>query len=113
MSFLYPRTITILRPAKTTGVGALPYAADVAATETTVLSTIPAAIQAQKEVGRLATKLPGDVGLRGFWTIIFQAPNGTVLPGDIVLDDQGQRYQIVTNYWTTLGYQCMAEQLVA
>ena len=113
MSFLYPQTITISRPAPQGQLGAIGYAGEVAGTETTILSGVPASIQVKKEVGSPIAGLPADVARRSFWNVLFRAPLGTLRDRDIITDDQGIRYQVTAAYWTPLGYNALCERLEA
>lgn len=111
MGFLYPRTIQITRPVQQSGVGALPYGGSTVATETSIASNVPAAIQLKKEGGKMPADLPLDIAKRSFWNIFFNLPLGTVLDRDIITDDTNLRYQVSASYWTPLGYQCLCERL--
>lgn len=113
MSFLYPRTVNITRPAPPTGVGARGYGGVSAAQETAVASGLPANIQFAKMRGKTDAGVPAD-GEKTFWKVLLPksaAANGLIQARDIVTDDLGQRYQVTAPYWNSLGYNLMAERL--
>lgn len=114
MSFIYPRRITIKRPAVQTGIGAVGYAGELQSTETVVATGLPASIQLKKEGGAPSSNLPGDVSKRPFYLVMIPASAaalGTINRQDIVTDDLGNRYQVQSNYWNSLGYALFTEQL--
>ncbi len=117
MSFIYPRTIAITRPAAGAAVGDAGYSGVSSDNETAVVSGLAASIQFKRPSGGLASRLPADVVAKSIW-IIFIPPsagvaNGVVLDRDIVTDDLGQRYQVAANYWNSLGYALGCERLEA
>lgn len=111
MSFMYPRTITITRPATTSGVGAIGYQGLDPTNETIVQSGVPANIQRTENLRKLDENLPGDVARGSAWQIFFKLPNGTVLDRDIITDDLNVRYQVTAAYWNSLGYNALCERL--
>ncbi len=114
MSFLYPRTISITRPAAQVGVGAIGYGGQAAATETSVASGLPATIQLKKEGKAPDAHLPGDISKRTLWRIMIplqSAALGLIKDRDIVTDDLGLRYQVMAPYFSSLGYDILAERL--
>ena len=111
MSFLFPRTISITRPAKQAGVGAIGYGGQTPSTETPVASGVGASIQLRKDGKPPDGGLPGDISKRTLWRIMFNLPPGTVHDRDIITDEQGLRYQVLAPYWNSLGYQVLAERL--
>lgn len=111
MSFLYPRTIKIMRPGAQSGIGAVGYGGQQPADETLVAKNIAASIQAKKEGAKPGPGLPGDISKRTLWKILFNLPNGTVRDRDIIIDDLGVRYQVMSPYWNSMGYQLLAEKL--
>lgn len=111
MSWMYPRTVTVTRPAQTTGVGLQAYQA--APQSPTTIGSYPASIQLKKEVGIPPAKLPGDAARTTYWTIFVQTTLGTIRDRDILIDDQSARYQVTAAYWNSLGYACLCERLEA
>ncbi|HCA27555.1 MAG TPA: hypothetical protein DEP05_07965 [Betaproteobacteria bacterium] len=111
MSFVYPRTIAVTRPNGPGGVGAVSYGALLPSAESAVASAVAASIQQIKAKRKLAQTLPGDAANAPQWRIFFNLPNGAVAERDVIVDDQGARYQIAAAYWTALGYQCLCERL--
>lgn len=114
MSFIYPRVVSISRPAAQTGVGAIGYGGQTKATETQVAQALPASIQAKKEGSRPDAGLPGDASKRTYWRVFIPAASlakGQILARDIVTDDLGTRYQVLAPYWNSLGHNLMCELL--
>lgn len=112
--FLYPRTISITRPGTQPGFGAQGYGGELPSTETRVATGLPASIQLAKERGKPDAGLPADAG-RTLWKVLMPlsaalAP-GSVVRGDIVTDDAGQRYQVWAPYVNSLGPNLLVERL--
>lgn len=52
-----------------------------------------------------AMLLPGSVSKHPQWRISTQPlPLGTIRDNDILVDEEGYRYQVALNGWTTTGY---------
>lgn len=108
MSFLYPRTIAVTRPTGPSGVGNVGYSGVLPSTETPVVSSAPANIQAKTTLSRTYTGAlpaapPGPIVWRVY--IPFKAvPKGTIKDRDIITDDQGIRYQVEAAYWNSMGW---------
>lgn len=116
MSFHYPRTIAITRPSVQSGVGVVGYGGVQQSNETPVASGIQAAIQEKKEGGKPDARLPADASRRTYWKVLIPLAalaNGTINDRDIVTDDLGARYQVISNYWNSLGYNLLCERLEA
>lgn len=115
MSFLYPRTIAITRPARDLAVGYQPnYSGLDPATETPVASGLPASIQLKKERGKPDPGLPSDAAAKSFWTVFIprgSAALGLIQTNDVITDDLGVRYSVTAPYWNSLGYALLAESL--
>ncbi|MDR6511466.1 hypothetical protein J2792_002338 [Novosphingobium capsulatum] len=106
-SFLYPRTVAFHRPAGQTKGGRIGYGGQTQANETVVATGIPASIQERKEGIRKPTGLPSD-GRQPEWWVFISRPklaNGTLKVGDVMIDDLGNRYQVLAPYWDSLGYR--------
>lgn len=115
MSFIYPRTIAITRPAIDTDVGYSPtYSGTEPSTETPVAQDLPASIQMKKERGKPDPGLPADAAAKTFWTVMIPlgaAALGLIQTNDIITDDLGNRYQVNGPYWNSLGYALLTELL--
>lgn len=116
---LYPRRIDLHRskpsnPASDVGLGK--YGGREASTalsnpegEAILALGMPCSIES-RGIGRStgAMTLPGNVTRNPQWRIItdpaLRLAMGTIRDDDILLDDEGYRYQVAMNYWTTLGY---------
>lgn len=116
MSFLYPRTISIRRQPVQTGGGVQPYGGTDPTTEVVIFSGKPASIQLAKERGKTDADLPADAS-RTLWRVLMPLSAGvlagSVLRGDIVTDDAGQRYQVWAPYVNSLGPNLLVERLEA
>lgn len=112
MSFVFPRIVSVSRPGVQTGVGAQTYGGNVKSAETVVASGLPASVQRKREGGRNDVKIPSD-GKPGNWRIFIKANLGLIRDRDIITDDLGERYQVIGNYWGSLGYNCSCDKLEA
>lgn len=115
MSFLYPRTIAVRRPGAQSGEGALAYGGQTQEREVDVATGIRAGIQERREGQRNGVALPAD-GTRPTWYVFIPksaAALGLIKDRDVVVDDLGERYQVVANYWDSLGYRLTVERLEA
>ena len=126
-SLLYPRTIAVHRAipsaATNTTVGLVGYsgmttepAAGDTQGETVLFSNIPARIQAAQSGRKRDSALPGDAVYAPTWAI-YVPPSalarGSVKDRDIILDDEGIRYQVGQAYWEVLGYKLVCIRLEA
>ena len=126
-SFVYPRTVDIHRSETVAGgspnIGLVGYSgmAQGAGTgtmgETVIATGIPCTIQA-KGMGRVKGQglLPADAPGPGQWAIYMPEnaiTKGTIKDRDILVDDEGVRYQISMAAWAPLGYQLIGIRLEA
>ncbi|MDA8256532.1 MAG: hypothetical protein M0Z99_12980 [Betaproteobacteria bacterium] len=115
MSFIYPRTITITRPAVQSGVGTIGYGGQMPSTETPVTSGVSASIQLKKEGRHPETDLPGDITKITLWVVLIPVSAGlsvgVIRDRDILTDDGGLRYQVTAAYWNSLGWNLLCERL--
>lgn len=112
MSFVFPRVVKISRPAEQAGVGLQGYGGNLPGEETEIACNLPASVQRKRESGRNDLKLPSD-GKPGNWHVFIKADRGLIRDRDIITDDLGERYQVIGNYWGSLGYNCSCEKLEA
>jgi hypothetical protein len=115
MSFLYPRVVALRRPGGQSGEGIVAYGGQTQAAEQVIAWGIPASIQERREGQASRVGLPGD-GTRPSWYVFIPRaalPPGSVLDRDVIVDDQGQRYQVIANYWDSLGHRLTVERLEA
>jgi hypothetical protein len=111
MSFIYPRTIKITRPATDPEPTLTPtYRSLDPGAETPIASDIPASIQASRQGGANKSGLPSSVNST-LWRIFFRGEPGLLQDRDIITDDLGNRYKVIGAYWNSLGYSPMCEQL--
>ena len=111
VSFLFPRTISVSRPNQDTAVGAQPYAGVTPANETVLATGIPAHIQSDRQGTAPQAKLAADAAGQSTWKIIFKQPLGTVQSRDVITDDLGNRYQVISVDWNPMVTTCRAQIL--
>jgi hypothetical protein len=111
MSFLYPRTIRITRPNTDATLGAQPYSGLRADNETEIASGIRAHIQSDRQGPRSEAMLPSDPISLPTWKIIFKAARGLVKRGDTIIDDLGNRYQVISADWGPMVTTCRSQLL--
>ncbi|GGH14813.1 hypothetical protein GCM10007036_14370 [Alsobacter metallidurans] len=105
MSFIYPRTISVRRPSAPSGRGAVGYQGLQASDESVIASGLAASIQESGTASRTDAGLPADAFSSTIWRIFIpQLPDGQLRNRDIIVDDQGRRFQVVAAYWNSLGY---------
>lgn len=115
MSFMYPRTIAISRQVAPASGGVQPYGGMAPTVEKVIYSGIQASIQQKSTSSRSDANLPADATSRTMWRVFVPlsagiAP-GSVLRGDIVTDEFGQRHQVVAPYINSLGPNFLVERL--
>lgn len=116
MSFLYPRTIAISRPPATLSNGTQPgYNGVSAASETPIVSGLPASIQESATSGATSAGLPSDARTSVYWRILIPKRACSVPDAiknkDSVTDDLGRRFQVIAAYYNSLGFNLRVEQL--
>lgn len=113
MSFLYPHTVSIARPEAQAGEGAMDYGGKTQAGETVIAQSIPAAFDLRREGQKNPTGIPGD-GTRPTYDCRIPRKalaRGAVKNLDIVIDEEGLRYQVVGPFWASMGYALRVELL--
>ena len=112
---MWPRTVSVVRSVANDGTGLQGESGARVGQETSVVSNLPASIQAQREGQRDPVGLPTD-GTRPVWRIYLKpgaVALGVIRDRDIAVDDLGNRYQVVADYWDSLGYRLHCERLEA
>lgn len=105
------RTISVYRPQQQSGVGALGYGGDTAATETAIMTAWPASVLQGTKGEKGGVNLPGDTR-DPWWAILLPAWSGVVLrSADIITDDLSRRYVISSAELTDLGWRLTAIQV--
>ena len=111
-AFLYPRKASVNRPAEDTGIGVRPYGGLRSVGEATIETNLQCHIQIDREGKTPSAGLPGDAAGQPTWRIIFpNMPIGTVKSRDIIVDDQGVRYQVYAAAWNPLVTSCLCLEL--
>jgi hypothetical protein len=113
MSFIYPRQIAITRPSVSVNLGASGYSGEEQQKVTTVVNSVNASIQFKRPSGMPGAGLPGDAA-KTTWRVFIPfgaVPPGTIQTRDIVTDDLGESYQVISNYWNSLGWALTVEKL--
>ena len=109
MSFLFPRVISITRPAADAGVGSQGYSGVRQSTETSRFTDVPAHIEADRQGTAPDARLPADAAGLSIWKIIFKLPLGSVQTGDIITSEIGDRYQVISPDWGPLTTTCRCQ----
>lgn len=125
-SILYPRLIEIHRLKTVAGstdtvIGLTGYSGAEQSTsspqgETVLFTGIAASIQAGTTGRKKDASLPQDVVFAPTWYIYIPAnalAEFSIRDRDIILDDEGYRYEVSQNYWNILGYKVTAIRLEA
>jgi hypothetical protein len=129
MLTLYPRLIAVHRAITVagnsdagglvgySGMTANPDAVDSGRQGETVLFTnIPASIQATAAGRKKASTLPSDSVFAPTWVIytaLSALAKGSVRDRDIIIDDEGYRYEVGQAYWNILGHKISCIRLEA
>ena len=117
-SFIYYRTVSFYREGTQLAVGQTGYMGHVRSTESLLFSGIVASVQCPSIGSRRIGDgvLPDDAPGPIRWNIFLPAnaiPNGSVISRDIVVDDEGNRYQVAAAYRTPLGWKVQTTRLEA
>jgi len=120
MGFIYPRTITIKRPST-----ALPaagastgYSALLPGDETTIYSGLEARIEIWRTGGRPNEHFVADAAIQPLWRVYIPTtclqgpPINTILLRDIIIDDNGMRYQVASAEFLAISWRIVVQQLV-
>lgn len=112
MSFLYPRKVSIYRPSNQTVAGENPYSGLANDQLTILFSSLQCAVQMRKATGTPLLGLPGGQSAKPIYVVLILGLKiGDIKDRDVVVDDEGYRYQVTANYWTPLSYQITCERL--
>ena len=110
MSFLYPRRVILSRQNRNTTPGAQPYSGVTRANETVLGGGIPAHIQADRQGTSPTAALAADAAGQSIWKIIMKKlALGAVTERDIITDDLGKRYQVISADWGPLVTSCRCQ----
>ena len=117
MSFLYPHSCIITRPAVPVelGAGLQPaYSGESPDKEVPVAGPFACAIQMKTMSGKPAGGMPGDASAKTFWLILIPALGpGVANVRDIITDELKFRYAITSSYVTPMGANFVCERLDA
>lgn len=105
-------TISIIRPAQSTGAGNLGYVGYTPSTSTTIMSNMPASVLIGGRGGNAKTKLPTDTRNPTWQVLLPNLGNVNIKVGDIIIDEVNQNYVVMDNEETELGWRLRAEQVV-
>lgn len=111
MSFLYPRVVSISRPNQDDTLGGQPYSGLRSDNESVISSDLPAHIQIDRQNPMSPTKLPSDAISLPVYKILIKVARGLVKRGDIITDDIGNRYQVISPDWGPMVTTCRAQLL--
>lgn len=110
MSFMYPRTISITRPAEADAPSLSPRYSSLSDPETVVADGIAANIQLDRQGRDNPVGLPSDVKVT-MWRVFFKGALGLLQERDVIIDDLGLRYKVIAPYWNSLGYNALCDRL--
>jgi len=113
MSFIYPRTLRISRPAVSVELGLSEYSGESSVKEECIAENIPASIQFKRPSGKPEAMLPADAA-KTTWRIFIPLGAlalGAVQTRDIITDDLSARYQVDSPYWNSLGHALTCTRL--
>jgi hypothetical protein len=125
---VYPRTIEIHRVGTNAGaadtvIGLAGYSGAEATTsptnpadEAVLFTGIPASIQAKRYGTKNAGGMPQDAVYLPSWDIFIPLSalaKGSVRDRDMVVDDEGYRYEVGQAYWNRLGYRLICIRMEA
>lgn len=116
MSFLYPRTVSVSRPASETAIGAVGYGGAALPPGATLFTGLAASIQYKRARSRPDAGLPSDPdGSIAGWDIFIRrgVKLGDIRDRDIITDDLGNRYVVVGAYWNSMGFKLSTNILEA
>lgn len=114
MGWIYNRTISIARQPISSGGGVQPYGGMNPTAEQAYLTDVRASIQLARERGKPEPDVPADREGKSLWKIFFRnVALGTVQTNDIVKDDLGVRYQVISPWWDGFQYNLLCERLEA
>lgn len=109
MSFLRPHTITVWRNENDTSLGRQGYGADLRSEEVKVLGPVAANISEARQARPVPHNIPNAAMFRGIYLIVFEGADGLVKTKDIVIDQNGNRYQAMSVSWGKLGCSVLGE----
>jgi len=104
--------ISVLRPMQQTAKGAVGYNADTVATEVSRLTAFPASVLAAGTGDRNGT-LPGDTKFPQFTILVPNVSGVEIRTSDIINDDIGRRFVVISAELTDLGWRLIVMQAVA
>lgn len=112
MSFLYPRIVSAVRQNADDAVGAQPYSGETPSTESIVSAGLAARIQADRQGTSPTARLAADAAGQSIWLILIRkAALGSVKTRDVLVDELGSRYQVISAEWGQLETTCRCQLL--
>ena len=110
-NFFYPRTISVLRQATNTTAGAQGYSGVTPENEETIFTNVAAHIEAERIGNNSPANLPANSQGEPIYLIIFILPLNSVQNRDIIIDDTGYRYQVISADWGPMVTTCRSKKL--
>lgn len=116
--FIYSRTVSFYRETTQLDAGNVGYLGHTRTTETLLFAGIKASIQCPSIGSRRIGDgiLPDDAPGPVRWNIFLPkdaVPKGSIISRDIAIDDEGNRYQVASAYWTLIGWKIQTTRLEA
>jgi hypothetical protein len=93
-----------------------PYGGVTETNETLIIANLPASIQATMAGAKNTSGVPAEGAKTNWYVFIpaFACARGTIIQDDVVTDvDLGERYQVASNYYDSLGYRLGVEKMQA
>ena len=111
--FLYPRLVSIQRKVETDQPGAQPGYSGVTPDQFAIIkNNLRAHIEAERQGTSPEAKLPADAAGQSIWSISFPKMKlGLVKSRDVIEDELGQRYYVISADWSPLCTVCRSQIL--
>jgi hypothetical protein len=107
MSFLYPRRVTLARPSGDDTPGEQAYGGDSTPPPDVIAQNLKAHIEAERQGSAPDARLPDDAAGQSIWLIIFpKMALGYARSRDVITDEIGNRYQVISADWGPLVTTC-------
>lgn len=107
--FLRPRTVDVFRHKRSTLPGRASYSASTQADEELMLSGVPANIFASREARPIVHGVPTGTMFRSLYSVVMKVDVGVVQSKDIVRDELGNRYQVMSVSQGWFGITALCE----
>ena len=108
------RMASIARPNGTISNGIQDYSGVTQTNETSLAAALPCRIEMDRQGTAPASKLPSDAAGQSIFKIIFpKMALGFIQTSDIITDELGNRYEVISTEWGRLVTSCRCQILQA